>query len=85
MYELLEKLSDPVGIAGVIVILIAYYYLSVGRWLANSFKYQFLNFLGAWLILFSLYFHWNTSSVLIEVAWIIISLIGIYRIFFPSR
>jgi hypothetical protein len=85
MYNLLEKISDPVGITGVIVILIAYYYLSVGRWAADSFKYQFLNFLGAWLILFSLYFHWNTSSVLIEIAWIIISMIGMYRIFFPKQ
>ena len=85
MYDILAKLSDPVGITGVIIILIAYYYLSVGRWPADSLKYQWLNFIGAWLILFSLYFHWNTSSVLIEVAWIIISMIGIYRIIFPKN
>lgn len=85
MYDFLLKISDPVGIVGVILILIAYYYLSIGRWIADSLKYQWLNFLGAWMILFSLYFHWNTSSVLIEVAWIIISLIGIYRIKFPKK
>ena len=85
MYDILMKLSDPVGIVGVIIILIAYYYLSVGRWVSDSLKYQWLNFIGAWLILFSLYFHWNTSSVLIEVAWIIISLIGIYRILYPKK
>ncbi len=83
MYELLLKISDPIGIIGVILILIAYYLLSVGRWVADSFIYQFLNFIGAWMILFSLYFHWNTASVLIEVAWIVISLIGMYRVFFP--
>ncbi len=81
MYDILLKLSDPVGILGVILILIAYYYLSVGRWIADSMRFQFLNFLGAWLILYSLYFHWNLSSVLIEVAWIIISMIGMYRCF----
>jgi hypothetical protein len=85
MYELLLMISDAVGILGVIIILIAYYLLSVGRWPANCLSYQWLNFIGAWLILFSLYFHWNTASVLIEVAWIIISLIGIYGIYYPKK
>jgi multisubunit Na+/H+ antiporter MnhB subunit len=79
MYEFLYKIADPVGIIGVVLILIAYYYLSVGKWIADSMLYQFLNFLGAWLILYSLYFHWNTSSVVIEVAWIAISMLGMYR------
>lgn len=85
MYDFLLKLSNPVGIFGVIIILIAYYYLSVGKWSSDSLKYQWINFAGAWLILYSLYFHWNLSSVLIEVAWIIISMIGIYRIMFPNK
>lgn len=80
MYDILLQLSDPIGIVGVILILIAYLFLSTGSWVAHSFKYQFLNFVGAWLILFSLYFHWNLSSVLIEVAWIVISILGMYRL-----
>lgn len=80
MYDILLKLADPIGITGVILILIAYYYLSVGRWIADSMVFQMMNFLGAWFILYSLYFHWNTSSVLIEVAWIIISAMGMLRI-----
>ncbi len=80
MYDILLEISDGVGIVGVVLILIAYYYLSVGKWISDSMIYQVLNFLGAWLILFSLYFHWNLSSVVIEVAWIIISLIGMYRV-----
>jgi multisubunit Na+/H+ antiporter MnhB subunit len=80
MHNLFLKISDPVGIVGVILILIAYYYLSVGKWISDSMIYQVLNFLGAWLILFSLFFHWNLSSVVIEVAWIVISLIGMYRV-----
>jgi SNF family Na+-dependent transporter len=80
MYDILLTLSDPVGIVGVILILIAYYYLSVGGWIAKSMKFQLMNFFGAWLILFSLYFHWNTASVTIEIAWIIISIVGMCRI-----
>ncbi len=80
MHNYLYEIANPVGILGVVLILIAYGYLSVDRWPAKSFRYQFLNFLGAWLILFSLFFHWNLASVIIEIAWIIISIIGIYRI-----
>lgn len=80
MHDLLVKASDPVGIIGVIILLTAYFGLSAGRLKSDSLRYQFLNFTAAWLILFSLLFHWNTPSALIEVAWIIISLVGIYRI-----
>ena len=79
MYDILFQISDYVGITGVIIILVAYFLLSTGKWISDSIIYQFLNFAGAWLILFSLYFHWNLSSVVIEVAWIFISIIGIVR------
>lgn len=80
MYDLFFKLSDEIGVAGVILVLIAYFLLSTGRWIADSLKYQILNFIGAWLILFSLFFHWNFSSVVIEIAWVAISLMGILRV-----
>ncbi len=81
MYDFFNALANPVGIVGVIVILVAYLFLSTGRWIADSFIYQALNFIGAWLILFSLFFHWNLASVVIEIAWIMISVYGIYRVY----
>jgi hypothetical protein len=80
MHNVFFEISNYVGMVGVIIILIAYFYLSTGKWIADSMRYQMLNMIGAWLILFSLFFHWNLSSVVIEIAWIIISLIGIFRI-----
>lgn len=79
--HILSQLSNTIGIIGVILILIAYYLLSIGRWKSNTFIYQWLNFSGAWFILFSLFYHWNTASVLIEIAWIIISMLGMVRLF----
>ena len=79
MYEFLASIANTVGVIGVIMILIAYYYLSVGKWIADSMAYQFLNFLGAWLLLYSLYFYPNTASIFIEIAWIAISVVGMYR------
>lgn len=81
MSHIFFEMANPVGIFGVIIILIAYFYLSIGKWAATSFLYQFLNFIGAWLILFSLFYHWNLASVIIEIAWIIISMIGFYKIY----
>jgi hypothetical protein len=78
---LLEQYSNAVGMIGVITILIAYYLLSTKRMAADTILYQFLNFIGAWLILFSLVFHWNTASVTIEIAWILISMIGMYKVY----
>jgi hypothetical protein len=79
MIEILDSISNYVGMVGVVLILIAYFYLSTGHWIADSLRFQLLNFIGAWLILYSLYFHWNFSSVVIEIAWLVISLVGIYR------
>jgi hypothetical protein len=79
MYEFLYEIANSVGMIGVVLILIAYLFLSTGKWIADSFRYQLLNFIGAWLILYSLFFHWNLASVVIEIAWIIISVVGIYR------
>lgn len=85
MHNFLFVASDYVGIFGVIIILIAYFFLSTGDWIADSYKYQLLNFLGAWLILFSLFFHWNLASVIIEIAWVAISLLGMYRLWAKKR
>lgn len=79
MYNFMYEIANPIGLIGVAMILIAYYLLSVGTWRGESIRFQFLNFLGAILILYSLFFHWNLSSVVIEIAWIIISVIGMLK------
>jgi hypothetical protein len=79
MHHFLLEIANPIGIVGVVLILVAYYYLSVGSWIADSMKFQFLNFMGAWMLLYSLIFYWNTASVVIEVVWIMISMVGMYR------
>ena len=79
-YAILYKSADSVGIIGVVLMLIAYYLLSTNKMAHNSLTYQVLNLIGAMLVLYSLYFHWNLASALVESAWIIISSIGIYGI-----
>jgi hypothetical protein len=80
MYDFLVMVSNPIGLLGVTFILVCYYFLSTGKWKSEMMRYQILNFTGSWLILFSIFFHWNLASFIIEIAWIIISIIGIYKI-----
>jgi hypothetical protein len=72
---------DLVSIVGVTIILYAYFFLQLNRLEASSYLYSTLNLIGSLLILFSLYFDWNLSAVIIEVAWVGISVLGIIRRF----
>jgi len=75
----MDNLHDMVGIVGVACVLGAYFLLQIGRWHQDTPRYSVVNAIGALLILFSLYFDFNLPSVIIEIAWLLISLLGIYR------
>lgn len=78
MYVFAEY-ANTIGIIGVIITLAAYYFLNVNKLSPTSMSYLLMNLIGSCFILFSLFYAWNLASGLIESAWIIISLIGIYR------
>jgi len=44
-------------------------------------KYSCLNAIGASAVLFSLYFKFNLSAFIIELFWLLISLIGVVKFF----
>lgn len=85
MYSFLSYYADHIGIVGVVLTLLAYYGLNVNKLKSDSMLYLMLNLIGSSLLMLSLLFHWNLSSVLIEIAWISISLIGIYRVIYPRN
>lgn len=70
---------DFVGNIGIVLILYAYWALQTERLSAKVLSYNLLNFGGAVLILFSLIFKFNWSAFLIELAWAIISVYGIWK------
>ena len=74
-------LADIVGSLGVAIIIVTYLLLQLGRISAEALHYSLLNILGSSLIAFSLFTHWNLASFLIELFWILISFIGVYRYF----
>jgi hypothetical protein len=71
--------SDAVGIAGVAAVLLAYLLLQSGRLPSEAPGYSLLNLAGALAILVSLFYAFNLSSVVIQLAWIAISLYGLKR------
>ncbi|MGR8946992.1 MAG: CBU_0592 family membrane protein [Gammaproteobacteria bacterium] len=70
---------DAVGISGVTIILIVYYLLQTERMRSDQLAYSVVNLLGAVLICVSLYYQFNLASFVIEIFWILISVIGIVR------
>ncbi len=73
------NLPSAVGTVGVLLILSAYWMLQTQRLAQGSTRYSALNALGAALVLYSLYFDFNLPSAMIESAWLVVSLYGLWR------
>ena len=71
-------LLDFIGNVGVLMLMTAYLLLQLNK-LSNGLVYSILNAIGAGLIVVSLLTNFNLSAFLMEVFWVLISLIGIYR------
>lgn len=72
-------LHDYIGLAGVAVTLLAYLFLQMGIFKIEDIIYSVANAIGALLILVSLVYAWNSSSVAIEVCWFFISIFGMIK------
>jgi formate-dependent nitrite reductase membrane component NrfD len=74
--SLVLYIADAVGVIGVIAVIVAYLFLQADRLDPDSLTYSVLNLVGSAFIVYSLCFNWNTPAMLVEVAWVIISLWG---------
>jgi hypothetical protein len=70
---------DFVGFIGVGLLIGAYAALQLGQIRAEAPLYSAANAVAALLILVSLVYSFNAASFVIEVFWLIISLIGLWR------
>ena len=70
---------DFVGNIGIVFILTSYLLLQLERVSASDWGYSAANGVGAALILLSLCFAFNLSAFLIEAAWLLISLFGLFK------
>ena len=70
---------DLAGSLGVLCILVTYALLQFERILAQGVLYSSLNALGSGLIVFSLFYEFNLSAFVLEIAWLVLSLAGLIR------
>jgi multidrug transporter EmrE-like cation transporter len=74
-------LLDFVGNIGVVILVITFLMLQLNKIPSDGLAYSLLNAVGASLIVVSLLFDFNLSALLMEVFWVLISFVGIYRYF----
>jgi len=75
----LPTLPDVIGLIGVVLILVTYAALTLEKMDPKGVLYSVGNGLGAGLILISLIYSFNLASFIIEIAWLIISLFGLWK------
>lgn len=69
-----------IGLTGVGLIIVAFFFLQIGKLTAAHLAYPLLNLIGAILHIISLIRFWNLASLIIEIFWIGISVYGLIRI-----
>ncbi len=84
MLEFVTKvdLVDAIGILGVSLYLGSYAALQTGFLRGQGYLYPAINMAAAACVLISLMQQFNLSSAIIQISWIVISLIGIVRMYY---
>jgi len=85
MFLNIHFISDVVGIFGVSLVIMAFFLTQLEKITTKSSTYLYSNFFGSLMLLFSLYYHWNLASVVIEMLWLLISIYGIVKFKFLKR
>jgi hypothetical protein len=70
---------DLLGNVGVLLMVIAYLFLQLGKLSSTAVSYLLLNAVGATLVMISLKFRFNLSAFLMEAFWLLISLFGMTK------
>lgn len=73
-------LATIIGYLGVLIVLAAYGLLTSGRLRGDDVRYPIINIIGTLGIIVSLFEQWNLPSMVTQLVWIAISIVGIMRI-----
>jgi paired small multidrug resistance pump len=71
---------DVIGLAGVVITLLAYVLLNIHKITARALSYPALNALGSFLVMYSLFYHWNLSAFMMEFCWFLVSIYGMISV-----
>ena len=67
------------GFLGVLLIVGTYLLLQIGRLASEGLAFSLLNGAGAFFVLVSLVFEFNFAAFVLELFWLVISIIGLWR------
>ena len=81
----ISQLSDLIGIVGVVMILLAYFFCQIGKLSITSWTYLLADLFGSGFIFYSLMYHLNLSAFCVEIAWMLISLMGIGKLMLRAK
>ncbi|AWB82125.1 transporter [Corynebacterium yudongzhengii] len=73
------------GLVASVALLFAFAMLNLGKWTADSYPYQALNFLGAAFLAASAFEPFNAGVFWTEVLWSLLGLYGLIRIYVTKR
>ena len=72
-------LADVIGLVGVVLYLVAYGGLALGRMSPEGVRYHAFNAAGSVLMIYSLVFRFNLSSFVSQVLWLALTVLGFVR------
>ncbi|MBQ4875816.1 MULTISPECIES: CBU_0592 family membrane protein [Pseudoalteromonas] len=82
---MIDILFDVIGMTGTFLVVGAFFLLQLEKVTPDGLKYNLMNLSGAILLLISLCYNFNLASFVIELFWIVASLIGLYKYFKAKR
>ena len=77
--------ADLVGMLGVLIYVSAYFCLQIGLLKGDGYSFPLLNLVASACILISLSQDFNAYSATVEIAWSVISIIGLTRLYLIHR
>lgn len=79
------SIYDFIGNIGVILLLGTYFMLQLGKIKSESLMYSILNLAASSFIWISLLVNFNLSAFIVQFAWSLISILGIFRYFYIRK
>ena len=81
----MDLFANIIGMTGTACVVGAYFLLQFNKIDAKGLAYNLWNLVGALFLLVSLMVHFNLASFVIELFWIIASLVGLAQYYRRSR
>ena len=82
---MIEVVHNIVGFAGSGLIILAYLLLQTEKLSSDQPAYSIMNLIGAASVIFSLAFEFNLAAFVLEAFWVVISVVGLVRVWSPGK